>query len=126
MYRALIHLNEQGRVVLPEDELHHLVRVRRARRGGRFLVLDGASAELKLVLDEKGEFSLKELIQENRQATSCLVIVGPEGGWDETDRLLFQQKKVPSVSLGARILRAETRPLTILSIPQYELGDLSP
>ncbi len=88
--------------------------------------LDGASAELKLVLDEKGEFSLKELIQGNRQATSCLVIVGPEGGWDETDRLLFQQKKVPSVSLGARILRAETAPGTILSILQYELGDLSP
>ena len=86
MYRALIHLNEQGRVVLPE----------------------------------------KELIQENRQDTSCLVIVGPEGGWDESDRLLFQQKKVPSVSLGTRILRAETRPLTILSILQYELGDLSP
>ncbi len=41
MYRALIHLNEQGRVVLPEDELHHLVRVRRARRGDRFLGLDG-------------------------------------------------------------------------------------
>jgi 16S rRNA (uracil1498-N3)-methyltransferase len=88
--------------------------------------LDGASAELKLVLDEKGEFSLKELLRENQQVTSCLVIVGPEGGWDETDRELFRQKKVPSVSLGARILRAETAPVTILSILQYELGDLSP
>lgn len=88
--------------------------------------LDGASAELRLVLDEKGEFSLKELLRKNQQVTSCLVIVGPEGGWDETDRRLFRQKKVPSVSLGARILRAETAPVTILSILQYELGDLSP
>ena len=88
--------------------------------------LEGATAGLKLVLDEKGKCSLKELIQENRQATSCLVIVGPEGGWDETDRLLFRKKEVPSVSLGARILRAETAPVTILSILQYELGDLSP
>ncbi len=41
MYRALIEIGDQGRVVLPERELHHLIRVRRARAGDRFVGLDG-------------------------------------------------------------------------------------
>ncbi len=41
MYRALIQLGDQGQVTLPEDEVHHLIRVRRARAGDRFVGLDG-------------------------------------------------------------------------------------
>ncbi len=242
MYRALIQIGDQGRVVLPERELHHLIRVRRARVGDRFVGLDGtgrvylcslertqegwhgtilkelqeqgkpplrvtlaqslikkdkfewvlqkatevgvsefvplitarteillnpereerrmkrwrrilleaikqcgraqipqlanpmglreflcaSSEEFKLVLDEKGGLHLKELIEDHRDAVSCLVIVGPEGGWDESDRQLLREQRVPAVNLGTRILRAETAPVTILSILQYELGDLFP
>ena len=85
-----------------------------------------SSEDFKLVLDEKGGLSLKELIDSHRDAVSCLVIVGAEGGWDESDRQLLREQGVPAVNLGARILRAETAPVTILSILQYELGDLFP
>ncbi len=74
----------------------------------------------------RGGLHLKELIEDHRDAVSCLVIVGPEGGWDESDRQLLREQRVPAVNLGTRILRAETAPVTILSILQYELGDLFP
>ncbi len=69
---------------------------------------------------------MKELIEGHRDDVSSMVIVGPEGGWDESDRQLLREQGVPAVNLRARILRAETAPVTILSILQYELGDLFP
>lgn len=79
----------------------------------------------RFFLDEQGGRDLKSLVQENREAKSCLVLVGPEGGWDDRDRDLFKQHHVPPVHLGPRTLRTETAPLVILSILQYELGDLT-
>ena len=68
--------------------------------------------------------NLRGLIDRHRQADACLVFVGPEGGWDERDRKVFQEHRIPAASLGPRILRTETAPLAVLSILQYELGDL--
>ena len=87
--------------------------------------LSGSQAQLRLVLDERGTTDLKWLVGNNRDKTSVLVLVGPEGGWDDRDRALFQQHDVSTVHLGPRILRTETAPVTALSILQYELGDLS-
>ena len=67
---------------------------------------------------------LKKIIEENRQNSSWMVLIGPEGGWSKSDREIFKQYQVYPVHLGARILRTETAPVAILSILQYELGDL--
>ncbi len=87
--------------------------------------LSESQAQLKLVLDERGTTDLKWLLENNRDKLSVLVLVGPEGGWDDQDRVLFEQHDVSMVHLGPRILRTETAPVTVLSILQYELGDLS-
>ena len=55
---------------------------------------------------------------------SRMVLIGPEGGWSKSDREIFKQNQVYPVHLGSRILRTETAPVAILSILQYELGDL--
>lgn len=54
--------------------------------------------------------------------SSISVIIGAEGGFDkdEVEKLLENNKTV-CVSLGSRILRAETAVLNILSIIMYEL-----
>lgn len=42
--------------------------------------------------------------------------VGPEGGWSETDRNMFNKIGIKSVSLGETVLRAETASIAIASL----------
>lgn len=57
-----------------------------------------------------------ERLKSNDQITKpCGFIIGPEGGWSESEKLLLQQKAKP-ISLGGNILRAETAALACLSL----------
>ncbi len=72
--------------------------------------------------NEKNYFrdTMSNIKREN--ISSISVIIGAEGGFDkdEVEKLLENNKTV-CVSLGSRILRAETAVLNILSIIMYEL-----
>ena len=48
-----------------------------------------------------------------------------EGGWDDSDRGIFRDFGVSLVRVGPRILRSETAAVCLLSLLQYELGDLN-
>lgn len=52
-------------------------------------------------------------------------IVGPEGGFTLHEINLARKAGFHMVSLGNRISRAETAAVSLLSIIQYEWGDLS-
>ncbi len=55
---------------------------------------------------------------------SAAVLIGPEGGFSRAeDDMLRQQKFVKPVSLGPRILRAETAAVAALSLWQARAGD---
>ncbi len=75
-------------------------------------------------LDEAGGTCLRDLLAKHRGSQQSLLFVGPEGGWDDRDRAIFDQHRVTPVCLGPRVLRTETAALAALSILQYELGDL--
>lgn len=47
---------------------------------------------------------------------NVFVFIGPEGGWDEKDKRMFQQEKVCFMSLGESVLRAETASVSISSL----------
>jgi 16S rRNA (uracil1498-N3)-methyltransferase len=52
------------------------------------------------------------------------VLVGPEGGFCEEERtLLLRQPQVLRLSLGPRILRADTAAVAALTLVQAALGD---
>lgn len=51
-------------------------------------------------------------------------MIGPEGGWSDEELSLAESKGVTLVTLGGRILRAETAAIAIASILQHRLGDL--
>lgn len=53
-----------------------------------------------------------------------LLLVGPEGGFSPQEAALCQSAGALAVSLGPRILRAETAALAALSAVLYEKGDL--
>jgi 16S rRNA (uracil1498-N3)-methyltransferase len=54
----------------------------------------------------------------------CIGIVGPEGGFSEEEIRTALDTGFQTVSMGNRILRAGTAALTLVSIIQYEWGDL--
>lgn len=54
----------------------------------------------------------------------CAVLVGPEGGFDAGERqALLSHPFVTAVSLGPRIMRADTAAVAILSLVNATLGD---
>lgn len=69
--------------------------------------------------DEK-EIMLKQILKQNKETKKIGVLVGPEGGIDgkEIEKLVENGAKI--VSLGKRILRTETAPITIASNIVYE------
>ena len=79
---------------------------------------------LRLILWEEEGTRLKEVLEGSKEKTRIFSIVGPEGGLsqEEVDRA----KKIGfiPVTLGKRILRSETASLCLLSILQYEWGDI--
>jgi 16S rRNA (uracil1498-N3)-methyltransferase len=55
------------------------------------------------------------------------VLVGPEGGFDESERaLVLQRERTMRLSLGPRILRADTAAVAALAVVQATVGDWSP
>jgi 16S rRNA (uracil1498-N3)-methyltransferase len=52
------------------------------------------------------------------------VLIGPEGGFDETERAsILRCSNVVRISLGPRILRADTAAVAALALVQATLGD---
>ncbi len=79
---------------------------------------------LRFVLWEIGGARLKEILKGTKEKKQIFFIVGPEGGLTPEEIGLAKQNGFAPVTLGKRILRAETASLCFLSVLQYELGDV--
>lgn len=49
------------------------------------------------------------------------IIIGPEGGFDQSEIKMLEENGAKTITLGRRILRTETVALNVLSIIMYEL-----
>jgi len=56
---------------------------------------------------------------------SVSMLVGPEGGLSYEEIESAEGEGFLSLSLGKRVLRAETAPATLMSLAQYRWGDIS-
>jgi 16S rRNA (uracil1498-N3)-methyltransferase len=75
--------------------------------------------------DRGGATSLRAVLQGSEQPPfSVNLFVGPEGGFTPDEIELAWQYGLIPISLGARILRAETAGLVATAAVLYELGDL--
>lgn len=52
-------------------------------------------------------------------------VVGPKGGWDDAELEMATSKGIKIITLGGRILRAETAAISITAILQHRFGDLN-
>jgi 16S rRNA (uracil1498-N3)-methyltransferase len=81
----------------------------------------GAACEHKLFaceFAERSEISLSSL------KNSVAIVIGSEGGFSREEAALAKEKGYALISLGKRILRAETAAVCLSSIVMYELGEL--
>ncbi|MGI6576098.1 MAG: 16S rRNA (uracil(1498)-N(3))-methyltransferase [bacterium] len=79
------------------------------------------------LLPWEGEYKrgIKAVLQENvHKLNSLLVIIGPEGGFTQDEVESAQSNGIQVVSLGPRILRAETAALATVTMALYEFGEL--
>lgn len=84
-----------------------------------------SASSVKLILSERrGGSNLQHVALPTDSGTELVMAVGPEGGWrrEELD-LAIQQGFVP-MTLGTRILRAETAAIAALAVIQSRLGEL--
>jgi len=73
-----------------------------------------------VLLDHRARLGLRQLPSPGAE---ILLLVGPEGGLSETERLTAMEKGLQGVRLGPRILRTETAPLAAISAIQTLWGD---
>jgi 16S rRNA (uracil1498-N3)-methyltransferase len=83
-----------------------------------------SSNSLHLILWEKKGIRLKEILKNSKEKTKIFFIVGPEGGLSIEEVEQAKGKGFLAVTLGKRVLRSETASLCLLSILQYEWGDI--
>jgi len=80
---------------------------------------------IKVVLWEKEESTdLKKLMRASASPKRFIGMVGPEGGFSKEEIDMAREAGFRPVSIGRRILRAETAAITLVAIVQYEWGDL--
>lgn len=89
---------------------------------------------LEKYLEQKNEGSyitldptaINNIASIHEQVTQPLsLIIGPEGGFTDEEVTMCEAKETLRVSLGKRILRAETACLTAVTLLQHHYGDLA-
>ena len=84
---------------------------------------DGGS--FKIILAERSNgASLQTISLPAGSHDTILSLIGAEGGWSEDELRVAQDHGWTAITLGSRILRAETAAIAALSIVQSRLGQL--
>src|SRR3954454_4490211 len=113
---ALASAKQSRRAVLPE--------VRMPLTFDTFL--DEPPAALRLMLVEPGATSGAEplsTLRQERAPADAMLMIGPEGGWDEGEWSAARDRVIRLVSLGPRTLRADAVPVAAISVLDF-LWDL--
>jgi 16S rRNA (uracil1498-N3)-methyltransferase len=77
-----------------------------------------------IICDEDAPVSNPVTALANLPRGPLAVLIGPEGGFDDSERkLLLSRPNIVRLSLGPRILRADTAAVAALAIVQSTLGD---
>jgi 16S rRNA (uracil1498-N3)-methyltransferase len=81
--------------------------------------------ELRLMFSEREGRALPSIIEDApERVRAATALVGPEGGWTDEELALAGTAGWQLVTLGGRILRAETAAIAITALLQHLFGDL--
>lgn len=79
------------------------------------------TAGLRLMFSEKAGGGIPDA----GQTKKITALVGPKGGWDDSEIDLATENGFVLVKLGSRIMRAETAAITFTALLQHRFGDLN-
>jgi 16S rRNA (uracil1498-N3)-methyltransferase len=80
----------------------------------------------RFFLAERGGESLRDGLNSDPSVAQVIAaVVGPEGGWSDQEITAARQANWQIVTLGGRILRAETAAIAIVTLLQHRFGDLN-
>lgn len=93
------------------------------------LVKNSGQADLakvrRVMFAERGGQSLERISDGlSGPPASLLALVGPEGGWDDGEIEMARACGWEIVTLGGRIMRAETAAIAVVALLQHRFGDL--
>lgn len=81
--------------------------------------------DMWILFDTESEVSLRSyLIKKTVNPESINLVIGPEGGFSQEEKILMKSRNIPLLKLGPRILRAETAAISAVSVVQYLFGDV--
>ncbi|MGI8467947.1 MAG: 16S rRNA (uracil(1498)-N(3))-methyltransferase [Pyrinomonadaceae bacterium] len=80
--------------------------------------------EITILFAERDGQSFESFVGENPRVKKLTAIVGAEGGWEMSEIELARKNNLPVVTLGGRILRAETAAVAVSVLLQNHFGDL--
>ncbi len=84
-------------------------------------VLSNETPDSSVLFSERDGKGLSTIQAEGK----VTALVGPKGGWDDGELESARSKGIPVVTLGGRVLRAETAAISICTILQHRFGDLN-
>ena len=86
---------------------------------------DADGEEWRVMFSEREGLGLLEIIGEERKRLSAATaLVGPEGGWTNEEITQARAANWSLVTMGGRILRAETAAITITALLEHLFGDI--
>ena len=87
---------------------------------------DKGEANLALMFAERAGQSLETVCENFTKSRANLVaLIGPEGGWTDAEIETAREGGGGIVTVGGRIMRAETAAIVIVALLQHRFGDLS-
>ena len=85
----------------------------------------GENHGIVLMFSEREGKSLSEATNGlDPPASAVIAVVGPEGGWTDSEIEFAREDAWKIVTLGGRTLRAETAGITAVALLQHRFGDL--
>lgn len=86
----------------------------------QYLASARAQNATRLILSPEGTTALRTL---GRPDTPVIVMIGPEGGWEEGELQTARTAGFQALKLGPRVLRTETAGAAVLAALQTQWGD---
>ena len=78
-------------------------------------------ADLKIILSVKEKSNtLKKVLQKNSMCDTMIIVIGPEGGFEDSEENKLIENGFIPTTLGNRVLRTETASIACLSMINYE------
>ncbi len=104
-----------GRAELPEVFQPEKLEMAISNFSGRLIVMDLGGKKIPNVF-KADPIRNNEASSISNGARKIGILIGPEGGWSETERKFFQEQGIEVMSFGPLVLRAETASIVASSL----------